>query len=407
MRKPGIARVAILAVFVATGSFTAQGNGQGATPVPKAPTRYPVKPAEPGPEPPAPAPAPAARPAPAPPASTPGQAPATRYPVKPSAASPAGAPAAPAPVPAVVEAMPSEGNFKAQGLINEPSLLAIFRGDFSRSTIPRDSPLMGAVMQGYLTSFAQGCSAYLPPNKVEMLSQECATERVTTNGFGAEVSRVCVEWVNVRTGLFADPELYAAKTQLERQQAGDAVRTVLQMMTTGNPMGSAMGLVAQVQGARDDMTRLVGTNACGGPELKRFGENLRRFALNQPGLKLEGQPGAYPAAPSVRAAAFASNHDFVRLVDDLIADQSRTWLVNRYQRGGVGAANVVARDAQGQPTRIEATYSFIGFDGPASGSVIVTFVDGAPSCLYFFDSPACRTPGSAIVSAYLEGRYAR
>jgi hypothetical protein len=275
---------------------------------------------------------------------------------------------------------PSADSFKTGGLINEPSLAAIYRGDFSQSTINHEGPLLQAVMHSYLTAFAQRCSAYLPANKVEMMTQQCAREWVTTNGWGVEVSRECIEWVDVRTGLFADPELYAAKNQLERTQAADAFRSVFQMFTTGNPIGTAMEMVSQVQGAQDDMARAVEMNACGGPGLKRFGENLRRFALNLTPLKLEGQPASSPAPPPSRAA-LPAEHDFARFVDDLIVDQSRTWMVNKYQPGSVGAANVVSRDAQGRPSRIEATYSFVGFNGPASGSLVLTFVDGAPNCI--------------------------
>ena len=401
--------IALLAVFVTASPGETQGSGQGAA---QAPPKYPVKREQPIPEPP-PKPVAAPKPAAAPAAPAPVPAPAqpTRYPVKPAA--PAGSPApsttsgAPSTPPAVAEASPAADSFKAGGLINEPSLAAIYRGDFSQSAIDHEGPLLLAAMQGYLTSFAQRCRAYLPPNKVEMMSQECATESVTTNGYGVEVSRYCIEWVNVPTGLFADPELYAAKNELERTQAADAVRTALQLLTTGNPIGTAMGMVSQVQGARNDMERVIEMNACGGPGLKRFGENLRRFALNLTPLKLEGQPASSPAPSPSRAAALPAEQDFARFVDDLIVDQSRSWVVNRYQAGSVGAANVVSRDAQGRPSRIEATYSFAGFNGPTSGSLVLTFVDGAPNCIYFFDSPACRAPSRAIVTAYLDGRYAR
>ena len=401
--------VALLAVLFAAGPGAAQGSAQGAA---QAPPKYPVKREQPPEPPPKPAAAPLAPKPAAPPAPAPAPAQPGRYPVKPAAPPASPAPSAPgvaAPAtitPAVVEASPAADSFKAGGLINEPSLAAIYRGDFSQSSIDHEGPLLQAVMHSYLTSFAQRCSAYLPANKVEMMTQECATERVTTNGWGVETSRYCIEWFDKPTGLFADPELYAAKNQLERTQAADAFRSVFQMFTTGNPIGTAMEMVSQVQGARDDMARAVEMNACGGPGLKRFGENLRRFALNLTPLKLEGQPASSPAPPS-RAPALPADQNFVRLVDDLIVDQSRSWVVNKYQSGSVGSANVVSRDVQGRPSRIEATYSFVGLNGPAAGSLVITFVDGAPNCIYFFDSPACRAPGRAIVAAYLDGRYAR
>jgi TonB family protein len=187
--------------------------------------------------------------------------------------------------PAAAEARLSEDSFETQGLINEAVLRGIYRGYVSPGSIDRNGPLLPALMQGYLTSFARRCSAYLPPNKVEMTSPKCATERVTRNGFGVEVSRTCVEWVDVPTGLFADPGLYAAKNQLDRPEAA---ANTLATLLTGNPIATATDMLSKVRGATDDMVRLVEMNACGGPGLKRFAENLRRVALNLTPLKIDG-----------------------------------------------------------------------------------------------------------------------
>jgi hypothetical protein len=165
-------------------------------------------------------------------------------------------------------------------------LRAIYRGHFSPSIVDRDGPLLSAVMQGYLTSFARRCSAYLPANKVEMISQECDTYRVVSNGYGVEMSRTCVEWRDKPTGLFADPGLYAAKKQLDRPQG--AANELASLLTSRNPIGTAMESLTKVRVALDEMVRLVEMNACGGPGLKRFGENLRRVALNLTPLKLDG-----------------------------------------------------------------------------------------------------------------------
>jgi hypothetical protein len=105
-----------------------------------------------------------------------------------------------------------------------------------------------------------------------MMSEKCGTERVTRDGFGIEKSRTCVEWVKVPTGLFADPGLYAAEKQ----------------RPPSNAPGTFLEAVSKVRGLTDDMLRLVEMNACGGPGLKRFGENLRRLALNLTPLKLDG-----------------------------------------------------------------------------------------------------------------------
>jgi hypothetical protein len=135
-------------------------------------------------------------------------------------------------------------------------------------------------MQNYLTAFANRCRASLPPNKVEMTSRKCATESVTRNGFGQELSRTCVEWVNVPNGLFADPGLYEAKKQLDRRVAANT--------TLGSLLSTTNETLSRAKAAPSDMARFVGMNACGGPGLRRFGENLRRFALDLAPIKVEG-----------------------------------------------------------------------------------------------------------------------
>jgi hypothetical protein len=146
-------------------------------------------------------------------------------------------------------------------------------------------------MQGYLNAFARRCSAYLPPNKVEMTTTRCATWEVTKNGFGMETNKTCIEWNdNVPTRLFADPELYAARKQLDRpERAAEALAALM----TGNPIRTGMDFAAMFKSAESDTARLVDMNACGGPGLKRFAENLRRIALNLTPLKPDGNHAFY------------------------------------------------------------------------------------------------------------------
>jgi hypothetical protein len=125
-----------------------------------------------------------------------------------------------------------------------------------------------------------------------MTTTKCATYEVTKNGFGLETSRTCVKWDDdVPTRLFADPELYAARKQLDRpERAADAIAG---LVTSRNPIRTGMDMAAMFRSAEDDTVRLLGMNACDGPGLKRFGENLRRIALNLTPLKLAGDPVFY------------------------------------------------------------------------------------------------------------------
>src|SRR5215510_2702269 len=153
MRAFNIMLLAFLTVYPATATIHAQDRAQTAPQSPKGPTKYPVKRDQPNPEAQKTKPAetkPAeTKPAAEPPTSTTSPAQPTRYQVKtetPAGGSGSGTTAAPAPSAPRAEAVPTADSFTAQGLINEPSLTAIYRGDFAQSTIDRDSPLLVNVM---------------------------------------------------------------------------------------------------------------------------------------------------------------------------------------------------------------------------------------------------------------------
>jgi hypothetical protein len=91
-------------------------------------------------------------------------------------------------------------------------------------------------------------------------------------------------------------------------------------------------------------------------------------------------------------------------MQDLVAEQAKTWVMNRF--GRVTDASVTSRDAAGRPSRLSARYVFQGFNGSTTSSVDATFMDGLPECLYFFDAPSvCRSRARRIVVAYDAGSY--
>lgn len=107
--------------------------------------------------------------------------------------------------------------FKTRGLTNDALITKIFEGDFVNIDLDRTDNRFGILFGQYLEAFARYCSAALPRNKVEMTRQRCVTERVTKNGFGTEISRTCIEYETVGTGLFAKPALYDARNTVNRQ----------------------------------------------------------------------------------------------------------------------------------------------------------------------------------------------
>ncbi|MGC4054034.1 MAG: hypothetical protein QM757_33535 [Paludibaculum sp.] len=238
-----------------------------------------------------------------------------------------------------------------------------------------------------------------------MTRQRCTAEMVTRNGYGVEVSRYCSNWVTEGIGVYADPEMYSAKTQLDRLAAGDAMRHVGKMLTQKDPIAGAMAMVGNAQALQADMEDVVQQNGCASAGLKRFEENLRLFALNKQPIRL-GESGPRLSAISPLPGIPFRDQNYTRLIEDLVSEHSRTWAMNRYHRGSVGGVSVSSRDAQGRPSKIVASYIYDGFNGRSQGSVTVNFTDGLPECMYFHDFPAtCRTPNRAIVASYSDGAY--
>ena len=293
-------------------------------------------------------------------------------------------------------------SFTATGLNNEKLLKSLFLGDFVNIGFNSDDLRFATMYGQYLNAYGRRCNAYLPPNKVEITTQECATESVTRNGFGTEISRSCVSYRTVGTGLYADPEMYAAKKKLDQVQAGDALRNAAKLMGQKDPIAGMMNMVGNAQASMSDMESLVQLNACASPGLKRFQENLRLFALNKQPIRLGAEGPKSSAVDPLPGTPFR-DQNYTKLLNDLIAEQATTWVVNRFVRGSVARATVSSRDDVGRPRRITASYTY---NGRSQGSVTLSFTDGLPECMYFFDFPAtCRTPNRKIVAAYADGAY--
>src|SRR4030095_4338194 len=121
------------------------------------------------------------------------------------------------------------GGFSAKGLNYERELTALYLGDFAHSRLQRDGHEFDFLFGNYLKAFAPRCSPSLPPNKVEMTRPECVREQYSVNRYGVRTGpSTCVEYRQVGTGLYADPDLYAAQQKVEvevgRNMMRDAVR---------------------------------------------------------------------------------------------------------------------------------------------------------------------------------------
>lgn len=290
--------------------------------------------------------------------------------------------------------------FYAKGLQFEVTLTNIFRGDFSNISFDRNESVFVILFNAYINAYANYCESSLPPDKIELTRQKCVEEReiLTRNGFGTIVSRrwECMRWITEPTGLYASPEMYKAKLEIEILQAEDITGNLFDPEYL---MGTASSMLVDTQAAEADMMALLKMNSCLSPGLMRFQENLRLFALNKQPIRLGGRSNksVLPKNP---------NAHLLKLVDDLVFESSRGWLMNKYQRGSVSNLTVLSRDYQGRPSEIKTKYLFRGFSGQGAGTVRITFNNGLPECLYFFDFPhECRTADRRIVAEYANGSY--
>ncbi|HEX9202190.1 MAG TPA: hypothetical protein VF865_21710 [Acidobacteriaceae bacterium] len=325
---------------------------------------------------------------------------------------PVGKPSAASAKPATADAKPA--HFSAAGLNNEDDLLRIYSGDFQSIHLDHDGSEFMLIISGYMEDFARDCKQFLPPNKVEITQQVCASTPYTpyspdgvhdVYGNVIQTSAGCTSYQTVGTGLFADPQLYDAVKDVSAKAQLHLVQNMLGVATgkggrAANPFTISQQIVDQLTAVGTEMQTLIHTNACGSPGLKNFQSNLIRFASGQAPVKYAGAVVTAPVAvlPGVRDA------DFTRLLDDLVSDNALGWTMNRYQPGSISDP-IVSHDPLGNPVRIIARFRYVGSQ---SGRVTVSFKDGVPDCLYFSDAPDnCHVPSQRVISAYQKNAYAR
>ena len=308
----------------------------------------------------------------------------------------------------------TRASVSAAGLTNERTLTSLYLGEFDKIDLERDALLFNALFQDYLDACAVRCKATLPADAVEMTRPVCVREQYPVNRYGGRVGpSYCVAYEQQGRGLYADPALYAVKTQLDQTANGEAVRNVFALMRQANPAGAAAVLASTAAALKRDMDALVGMNRCASPGIRRFQDNLMLFAQGKRPIRLDGEGGTSTATRAPQAARAPAgpfqDSDYTRLLEDLVAEQSKSWAMNRYVGGSMSRVSVANRDEAGRPTRLAGQYAFISLDGRKNqGSVTVDFADGAPQCLYFFDFPAeCRAANRRVASAYLNGAYQR
>ena len=175
------------------------------------------------------------------------------------------------------ESAAQPGKLRTEGLHYAADLSAIYLGDFGEITFGRRGTPAAALIGAYVQAFSERCAASLPANKVEITVEKCEREEWQENAYG-EVpgSRHCARTVTVRTGRYADPELYKLSGELQAEQVVSAIGDIGEALR--DPIGYTSSKVKATLSANKDMPQLLAVNGCASPATKRFQANLIRFA---------------------------------------------------------------------------------------------------------------------------------
>lgn len=302
------------------------------------------------------------------------------------------------------EAEPQPTELNTDGLYYAEFYDYIFRGHFEHIESGREDVQLLMIFEQYLRTFGRQCPNYLPEDKVEIMEQVCSKEEISYNVYGDEIDRYCIEWKWVGTGLYARPDLYDAKMEVEGIHRAKGVQTFMAMITDPNAMGNSVDMLHKTKGLKNDMRQFFSLNQCNSSGVRRFEENLKLFSLNQPSIRMEGSS---KYADMKKSGGPSGSQNYTKLIDDLVANQAQTWAFNKYTPGSISGVSMLSQDNEGRPTVLKANYSYSGF-GSNNGWVKITFTNGLPECIYFFDFPEnCKTPNSSIVSSYAQGNYGK
>jgi hypothetical protein len=295
--------------------------------------------------------------------------------------------------------------FNTDGLYNAEFFDYIFRGHFENIEMEREDLEFIQIFNQYLRTYGSQCNEYLPADKAVIMNLVCDKEIIEYNAYGAEINRYCTEWKEEPSDLYAKPDLYNAYQEVLRLHDAQVLRETLELLSDPNMLGNTVDKAHKAKALLSDMSKIFSLNSCNGSGTNRFEENLKLFALNKPSIRMKG---VSKYAAMKESGGPTGSQDLNRLIDDLVADQAKTWMFNQYLKGSISGVTILSQDNQGRPARIKANYLYSGFSGKSKGWVKVTFNNGLPNGIYFFDFPNNRKkPSSSIVASYAQGKYGK
>jgi hypothetical protein len=303
---------------------------------------------------------------------------------------------------------PGVKSLRLEDITYDRDIERIYWGDFDRLRLDRNGIAISLMADTYMRNYGAVCDQSLPRNKVMIMNSECDSwSHMVYVRSGMEVpgSVTCENSHPVPSGIYADPELLHAQ-QAQSTRAAMAVFGQLGAVLTRSGdagVNAAFGIdvnfldvVRQAKDLAPDMKRVIALNSCGGAPIKRFQQNLVAYLTNTAPVRMAGIPAPVPFRDS----------DYQTFLDDLVAAQSKAWIMNSFQRDTIANVQVGPRDAAGRPASITAQYAFQSMGKMGEGKLHLRFVNGMPDCITYADVPdACRVIDPKIVSAYEDGKY--
>lgn len=284
-----------------------------------------------------------------------------------------------------------------------PSIVQnIFNGEFDKLDFTRDESAFGAVFSGYMRAVSKNCKSSLPADKIELTRSECKREQVTTNGYGIEVSRICVEYVDIPTGIFVSPKVYEAYQTLSGAQGITSIANYFSMLGNPERLSNITKEAKKNNVIGQDMATFIKTNGCKGEAIQRLEYNLIAYINNEP-PKTSNQNN--PALLSTGGVDYSSQINYTKLLDDIFYADSKSWMFP-YIPGIVSIKSIQKVPGRNVPSRIEAVYLYEVSSKRRRDTAVLTFKKGVPDCITYpsFFTP-CKAVSRQVIAKLRQGYY--
>jgi hypothetical protein len=303
---------------------------------------------------------------------------------------------------------PGVNSLRLEDVTYDRDIERIYWGDFNNIRLDRNGIAISLMSDTYMRNYGAVCDQSLPKNKVMIMNSKCdGWSHMVYVQSGLEVpgTLTCDSSHPVPSGIYADPAMLQAHDAQSTRAALAVFGNLGSVLTKTGDAGinAAFGMdvnfldvVRQAKDLAPDMQKVIALNTCGGAPIRRFQQNLIAYLTNAAPMRMAGIPATTPFRDS----------DYQTFLDDLVAAQSRAWIMNSFQRDSIANVEVGTRDEAGHPLSITARYAFQSMGKAGEGRLDLRFKNGMPDCITYADVPdACRVIDPKVVTAFEDGKY--